>query len=406
MNDNALTEADQRAWLQLLHSPLGTPEIRRLIDEYGSAEAAIGAGRRGWKRLSMSGSNQAALESPDEARLDRDLAWLAGRGHELLAYTDPRYPQRLREISASPPALFCIGDVNLLDTPQLAIVGARSATAAGLENAQAFAEALASRGLVITSGLALGIDGAAHRGALAAGGGTIAVCGTGLDRVYPAQHRDLAHAIAGHGLLISEFLPGTPPKAEHFPRRNRLISGLALGVLVVEAARESGSLITARLAADQGREVFAIPGSIHNPLARGCHQLIRQGAKLVETVDDVFVELAAVLGSLLERPAPAPEIEPFQLSIQTENHAVTNVASNAASDEISDRITQTDTEPAHDLRAVLQALDDAPTAVDQLTERLGWSAERIGSALLEGELTGRLATDAIGRIMRLRQTST
>ena len=162
---------------------------------------------------------------------------------------------------------------------------------------------------------------------------------------------------------------------------------------MVEAARESGSLITARLAADQGREVFAIPGSIHNPLARGCHQLIRQGAKLVETVDDVFVELAGVLGSLLERPELS-EPEPFQLSIQAENQTVTEV------------VTQTDIEPAHDLRAVLEALDDAPTAVDQLTERLGWSAERIGSALLEGELTGRLASDAVGRIMRLRQTST
>jgi len=401
---DALSTADQRAWLQLLHSPLGTPEIRRLVDAFGSADAAIGAGRRGWKRLSLSGAEQSALETPDEARLERDLAWLAGSGHELLAYTDKRYPQRLREISASPPALFCIGDVGLLDAPQLAIVGARSATAAGLENAQAFAEALASRGLVITSGLALGIDGAAHRGALAAGGGTIAVCGTGLDRVYPAQHRDLAHAIAGHGLLISEFLPGTPPKAEHFPRRNRLISGLALGVLVVEAARESGSLITARLAADQGREVFAIPGSIHNPLARGCHQLIRQGAKLVETVDDVFVELAGVLGSLLEHPDTEPKVgesKPFQLSIQTGNHALTNTLS----DEISDRNAPIDTEPAHDLRVLLQALDDAPTAVDQLTERLGWSAERIGSALLEGELTGRLASDSVGRIMRLRQTS-
>lgn len=406
---DALTTADQRAWLQLLHSPLGTPEIRRLVDEFGSAEAAIGAGRRGWKRLSISGADQNALEAADEARLDRDLAWLGGSGHELLAYTDKRYPQRLREISASPPALFCIGDIGLLDAPQIAIVGARSATAAGLENAQAFAEALANRGLVITSGLALGIDGAAHRGALAAGGGTIAVCGTGLDRVYPAQHRDLAHAIAGHGLLISEFLPGTPPKAEHFPRRNRLISGLALGVLVVEAARESGSLITARLAADQGREVFAIPGSIHNPLARGCHQLIRQGAKLVETVDDVFVELAGVLGSLLERPEAAPksgEAEPFQLSIQAVDQTEVPTGIQAVTDEISDSFTQTDTEPAHDLRVLLQALDDAPTAVDQLTERLGWSSERIGSALLEGELTGRLASDSVGRIMRLRQTST
>lgn len=372
---------DTRAWLQLLRSPLGSPAQRRLVDHYGSAAAAVAAGRRGWLRLGLGAADAAALEAPDEARLQADLDWLAAdpRRH-LLTFTQAPYPERLREIAAAPPALFACGDLGLLAEPQIAIVGARSATAAGLENAQAFAEALATRGLVITSGLALGIDGAAHRGALAAGGGTIAVCGTGLDRVYPAAHRELAHTLAERGLLISEFLPGSPPKAEHFPRRNRLISGLALGVLVVEAARESGSLITARLAADQGREVFAIPGSIHNPLARGCHQLIRQGAKLVETVDDILVELAPVLETWLAGTRAAPVHEPIQ--------------------SVTQGLSENDTESAHDLQALLQALDDAPTAIDRLAGRLGWSAERLGAVLLEAELQGRLETDAAGRIMK------
>ncbi len=396
-----MTDAEARAWLSLLRAHLGLPGLRALIGTYGTAEAALGTGRRGWKALGLSGSEQQALDSIDAARIDADMAWLTGGPQRhLLPITDARYPQRLREIGSAPPLLFCIGDVGLLEAPQLAIVGARSATAQGIENARAFAEALSHRGLVITSGLALGIDGAAHRGALAAGGGTIALCGTGLDRVYPSQHRDLAHAIGGHGLLVSEFLPGTPPKADHFPRRNRLISGLALGVLVVEAARESGSLITARLAGEQGREVFAIPGSIHNPLARGCHQLIRQGAKLVETVDDIFEELAPAIASLLARPAPTAPA-PVQDSLPGFGaDAGLTVVSDLESPPIQG-LNPDDIESAHDLRMLLQTLDDAPTAVDHLIERLGWSAERIGAALLQGELSGCLVTDAVGRVMRV-----
>lgn len=257
--------------------------------------ALYAAGESGWRSAGLTEAQRQALRQRDEAGIAADLAWLAGPNRHLLSLDDPRYPAQLRTVAGAPPVLFVQGDPDWLLRPQLAIVGSRQATPQGLENAQAFAAALAARGFVITSGLALGIDGAAHRGALKADGATIAVCATGLDRVYPARHKALAHEIAAQGALVSEFPSGVPPLAEHFPRRNRILSGLSLGVLVVEAAPESGSLITARLALEQGREVFAIPGSIHNPMARGCHQLIRQGAKLTETVDDLLVELGPLL---------------------------------------------------------------------------------------------------------------
>jgi DNA processing protein len=250
------------------------------------------------------------------------------------------------------------------------MVGARSASAQGLENAQAFAAELARCGLTITSGLALGIDAAAHRGALAADGFTVAVCGNGLDRVYPARNKELAHAIAARGLLISEFPTGTPPQAEHFPRRNRIISGLALGVLVVEAARESGSLITARLAGEQGREVFAIPGSIHNPLARGCHALIREGAKLVETVEDIFSELGPLLPAA--RAAAAPD-----------------GAAATPQDPVQAR--------------VLAALGFETLAMDHLVGRLGLPVEQIGAALLALELEGLVAAGPGDTFTRLQR---
>jgi DNA processing protein len=369
MNDDEL-----RAWLWLLRAPGISPALAlRLIGQYGDAATALAAGRSAWSRLGLSRAACQGLAEPDAERVELDRAWLAGAAdRHLIVFTDPRYPQRLREIDGAPAALFCIGDVELLRLPQIGIVGSRNATAQGLDTAQSFAAALCGRGLVVTSGLALGIDGAAHRGALAAGGSTIAVCATGLDRVYPARHKELAHAIAGRGLLVSEFSPGMPPLAENFPQRNRLISGLSLGILVVEAARESGSLITARLAAEQGREVFAIPGSIHNPLARGCHQLLRQGARLVETVDDIVEELAGVLSGAL---------------------------SEALADPIS-ATQRAETEPARDLRGIWQAIGDEPITVDRLIERLQTTAEAVSEALLRLELEGWIATDSSGRIIR------
>ena len=231
------------------------------------------------------------IRHPDWTIIDNDLAWLSQNNNYAITFNEANYPYQLKEIADPPPILFVRGNPDLLAAPQIAIVGSRNPSASGEETAFNFAKTLSQHGFTITSGLALGIDAASHRGALSAKGYTIAVAGTGLDRVYPARHKDLATEIVNTGAIISEFPPGTTAKANHFPRRNRIISGLCQGLLVVEAAKQSGSLITARMALEQNREVFAIPGSIHNPLARGCNALIRQGAKLVETTQDILEEL-------------------------------------------------------------------------------------------------------------------
>jgi len=306
------------------------------------------------------------------AGIDGDLEWLAGPGRSLVTVDDPRYPEQLAAVPGMPAALFVQGDPAVLSQPQVAIVGSRAATAAGCETAFGFAARLAAHGFAITSGLATGIDAAAHRGALASGGVTIAVCGTGLDRVYPPGHGRLAEQIAASGALVSEFATGTPPAPYNFPRRNRLMSGLARGVLVVEAAARSGSLITARLAGEQGREVMAVPGSIHNPLARGCHRLIKDGAALVETVDDV---LAALGASRLESAADcAPDAR--------------------ESAKIPQGTLDSDAE------MLLNALGFEPTDLDRLVERTGMSARSVLSKLQLLELEGRVETLAGGRYSR------
>jgi DNA processing protein len=227
----------------------------------------------------------------NEEALAESMRWLSLENNFLVTLADSHYPKSLLEITDPPPVLYAKGKLGLLNQPSIAIVGSRNATSQGKENAEAFAKGLSSFGLCIVSGLALGIDGAAHRGALQANGSTIAVAATGLDIVYPSKHLDLAHQIAKHGLIISEFALGETSKPQNFPRRNRLISGLSLGCLVVEASLQSGSQITARLATEQGREVFVIPGSIHSPTSKGCHQLIKQGAKLVDNLQDIIEDL-------------------------------------------------------------------------------------------------------------------
>ncbi|MDX1432407.1 MAG: DNA-processing protein DprA [Gammaproteobacteria bacterium] len=295
----------------------------------------------------------------DWRAVESDLAWLEGPHRHLLTLASDAYPPRLREISDAPPVLFVEGDAATPAAPQIAIVGSRRATPGGVETAFALAEALAARGLVITSGLALGVDAAGHRGALAAGGRTLAVAGNGLDTVYPRRHRCLAHRIVEHGAMVSEFPPGTPPLAGNFPRRNRLISGLGFGVVVVEAALRSGSLITARLAGEQGREVFAVPGAIRNPLAGGCHVLLRQGAKLVERASDILEELPEGPWQRAEgTPRPAPE-PAFELPQQEER--------------------------------VLARIDYHATSFDSLVERSGLTAETLCSILLALEIRGLIA---------------
>jgi DNA processing protein len=291
----------------------------------------------------------------------------------LLRQGQPGYPPQLACIPDPPELLYFRGDPAVLSAPAIAIVGSRRPTPAGRATAFEFARRLASHGLVVTSGLAAGIDAAAHRGALAAGGATVAVCGTGLDRTYPEAHAALAAEIAAHGTVVSEFPPGTKPLPHHFPRRNRLISGLSLGVLVVEARHRSGSLITARLAAEQGREVFALPGSIHNPLARGCHRLIRDGARLVETVQEVVAGLQADLFAALPWPVAQPR--------ETE----------ALSAGPLDR----------ESKILLNACGFEPVDVDILVQRTGFTAASVASMLVMLELRGEVESSAGGTYCRL-----
>ncbi len=369
---NLKLNTESEAWLLLSQAQgIGSRYFQRLLDRFGEATQALQAPRQQLSDLGIPQKTIDALKQMRRESITPTLAWLSKPGHHLLTLADEDYPGLLRQIDDPPPVLYLIGDPELLHQPQLAVVGSRNPTASGLDNAREFARTLASAGLVITSGLAIGIDGAAHLGALA-GGRTLAVLGTGPDRIYPASHRDLAHRIAERGLLISEFPPGTPARAENFPRRNRIISGLSVGTLVVEAAPQSGSLITARLAIEQGREVFAIPGSIHNPLARGCHALIRQGAKLVESALDVIEELGALLGSLA--PADADPASP----LPTE------------SDCLSDP----------DYRQLLDALGYDPVSIDELITRTGLTAEAVSSMLLVLELEGHVSSAPGGRYSR------
>ena len=287
---------DVRPWLALNQTQgLGNAALCQLLTKFGSPEAIYSTSISQLREIVDEGTARKITQGIDADVIAPTLDWLQKDNAHIVTLADSEYPQKLLEISNPPAVLYAIGNLHWLNHPSIAMVGSRSATPQGEKNAEEFAQSLCNLGLCVVSGMALGIDGAAHRGALKANGATIAVVGTGLDIVYPARHRDLAHKIAERGLIISEFPLGTPSKAQNFPRRNRLISGLSLGCLVVEANINSGSLITARLATEQGREVFAIPGSIHSPVAKGCHLLIKQGAKLVESTQDILEEIKHLL---------------------------------------------------------------------------------------------------------------
>ena len=386
-----LDEAALRPWLTLATIPgLGPRSLNRLLARFLTPEALLAADGA---RLAAAGARPAVIERLREPRPElvaAALDWAQAEDAHLLARPDPRYPARLGELVDAPLVLYVRGDPRVLIDPQLAIVGSRNPTPGARETTLEFARYLAACGLTITSGLAVGIDAAAHLGALEAGH-TLAVMGTGPDRVYPAAHRDLARRIAAHGALVTEFPPGTGPKSEHFPRRNRLIAALGLGTLVVEAAPQSGSLITARLAAELGREVFAIPGSIHNPLARGCHALIKQGAKLVETAQDVLEELASVLAPFLrpELPLPLP------------THAMEGGPATEADTRAGQGPADAPMGEDADYRRLLEALGPDPVAVDLLIQRTGLPANQVSSMLLMLELQGRVAAAPGGRYCRL-----
>jgi len=303
--------------------------------------------------------------------LERD--WLESAQHHLVAFTDPLYPNSLRALERRPIALYVAGKPEVLNEPQLSIVGSRNPTPAGRDTAFAFAESLAECGLAITSGLAEGIDSAAHRGALAAQGITLAVLGNGIDSIYPRSNRCLSEEIRFRGALISEFPLGTPPRRENFPQRNRIIAALSLGTLVVEAARRSGSLITARLAGDQNRELFAVPGSIHNPLSRGCHELIRQGAKLTESVADILSELN------------------FSAFFESGRSAAGGLGSPAELAAGMDK----------EHKILLDALGFDPADLDMLVVRTGFKAEAVSSMMLILELEGHVQAAPGGRYSRV-----
>ncbi|OBY88057.1 DNA protecting protein DprA [Pseudomonas sp. AU11447] len=355
--DPTLSPAELEARLRLHALPeLGPRRFRRLLDAFGSASAALSAPAAAWRSLGLPAS---CAEPRRDARIREQAAqamrWLEAPAQHLLMWDSPGYPALLAELEDAPPLLFLAGEPTVLERPQLAMVGSRRASKPGLDTARAFARSLAGGGFVITSGLALGIDGAAHEGALDGGGKTVAVLGTGLEHLYPRRHLGLARRIVEQGsALVSEFPLYTPPQASNFPRRNRIISGLSLGTLVVEASPSSGSLITARLAAEQGREVYAIPGSIHHPGARGCHELIRQGATLVETVEHILEGLQG-----WTRSAPSVEAAPSW--------------------------------PSHPLVDLLRA---APQSSEQLALRSGLELPQVLAELTELELDGRVACEA------------
>jgi DNA processing protein len=360
-------DARVEAWASLQLLPgVSARVLAGLLKALGGPEEVRDASRANLAKLVPAELASAIERGPDPALLERTLSWIAEPEHALIAWDDADYPRALLTISDPPPAFYYSGRRDLLNRPSIAIVGSRNATPQGMDNAEAFAATLSGAGFTIVSGLALGIDTAAHRGGLSAGGSSIAVIGTGPDRIYPSANRELGHRLAAEGGLLSEFPLGTPPLPANFPRRNRLLSGLSRGVLVVEATLASGSLITARFAAEQGREVFAVPGSIHSPFSKGSHRLIKEGAKLVETARDVIEELggtAPTEGARLEVTAP-------------DMHA--------------------------DAGRVLEALGHDPAGVDALTARTGLAAGAVSVALVELELSGRITALPGGAFQRVR----
>jgi DNA processing protein len=355
------------SWLRLTLIPgVGGESRRALLKAFGLPQAIFEASQRALSAVVDPALAERLLGHECAVDIDAALDWAAQPGNRLLTLADVDYPQSLLTADDPPVLLYAKGDAAMLNRPMLAVVGSRNATTQGERDAEAFTKVLGDAGLTIVSGLALGIDAAAHRGGLATAAGTVAVIGTGADRLYPARNEALARGIAEKGVVLSEFPLGTPALAANFPRRNRIIAGLGLGCLVIEAALRSGSLITARLAAESGREVFAIPGSIHSPLSRGCHQLIRQGAKLVESAQDILEELRW-------GPSPAAVATPARTL--------------SAPDDAEER--------------VLAFIGDAPCALDTLSARSGLTPADLLAMLLPMELAGRVAQLPGGLYQRL-----
>ncbi|MGM0413140.1 MAG: DNA-processing protein DprA [Pseudomonadota bacterium] len=360
------------AWLELALRPAaGAGTVAALVEELGSAAAVAGADIERLMAAGLSRRRAQRFVEPVPLELRRRTdAWLERPGHRLVTPADPTYPPALRELTDPPMALFVVGDPDYLPWPGVAVVGSRRPSPAGREIAEELGRELARAGLVVVSGLALGTDGAAHRGAVAVGGPTVGVLGCGPDRIYPRRNAELAEAVAGAGAVISEFPPGTGVARGHFPRRNRIIAGMTRGTTVVEAAMRSGSLITARLASEAGREVLAVPGPVRSPTSRGCHRLIREGAKLVEGVEDILEEVAPGVG------AAAP---------------VAGSASGSAEEAV--------VEP--EAQKLLGCLGFEPESVDNLVERSGLTADTVSAMLIRLELQGVVESAPGGRFSRV-----
>jgi DNA processing protein len=350
---------------------LGGARLIQLVDKLGGINRTVSSGQPALKQAGLDEDTISAIRNPDTALLDQDSKWLEEPDHHLLTWDSDLYPALLRDIPSPPAALFVAGDPNVLWQPQIAVIGSRNPTAGGRDNALDFSAELSRQGLTITSGMASGIDSCAHLAALDAGALTVAVTGTGLDRVYPASSRGLAARIRQRGALVSEFPLGTSAKPSHFPSRNRIISGLSLGVLVIEAGLNSGTLITARMAGNQGRDVFALPGSIHNPMSKGCHRLIRDGARLVENVTQIMEELAPLAGQLagelkkqLKQPADQGQLE------------------------FSAEEPQVEQDPEY--RQLWSCLGFDPKPMDSIIEQSGLTARAVSAMILMLELRGKV----------------
>jgi DNA processing protein len=383
---------------------LGGARLLALSEHFGGIDRLVGASRRDLRDAGLDETTVAALKRPDEALLRTDLAWLDEPAHHLLTCGSERFPPLLKDIPSPPAALFVAGEPDVLWQPQVAVIGSRNPTAGGKDNARDFAGELARRGLTVTSGLAAGIDSIAHEAALDAGGASVAVMGTGLDQVYPSSGKALAERIRRHGALVSEFPPGTPAKREHFPARNRIISGLSLGVLVIEAGLRSGTLITARLAGSQGREVFALPGSIHNPLAKGCHRLIRDGARLVESVAEVIQDLTPLAGQLADRlrgelaAAERSQAVPPGGPRAKDPAARAGQSPAAGALELDSGGPQLVQDPEY--RRLWSCLGYDPKPVDAIVEQSGLTARAVSAMLLVLELRGMVEAHRGGAFSR------
>lgn len=354
-------------WLALWRTPgIGCRTFLRLLESHSPFQI-FSETKTSLAELGLTAESIDFIKDPDWRYVETDLSWQEQEGNSIISINDPCYPPQLKEIADPPPLLFVCGNVDFLSQPQIAVVGSRNPSKLGMETAFEFAALLSSQGFIITSGLALGIDSAGHRGALHALRPTIAVAGTGLDRIYPARNKELAMQIVVSGAMVSEFPIGTLAKAHHFPRRNRIISGLCQGLLVVEAAKESGSLITARMALEQNREVFAIPGSIHNPLARGCNALLREGAKLVECGQDILEELC-------------------QYNQQDKNYSMVGMQSTLDLEH----------------QTLLNLVMFSPTSIDRLVQSSGKTVEVVSSMLLILELQGYIEATPGGCYTRVK----